>query len=171
MAASLVCWSCGESIESVDRPISRFAECKACRADLRVCKLCRFYARQFLGECSHDRAERVPIKDKANFCSHFRPRPDAFNANAADTQASQSALAALFGDAAASAKSATDAVAEERDKAQSQLDALFGLPPASPDGEGVDASLTDDGNLSPGVPNESIKHGDGHRNQGTEADE
>ena len=77
MSGKLVCWKCGGSLRGVPRPIRRLARCPACRADLHVCKLCRHFAPGVLGECLHERAERVVDKEGANFCTYWRPRPDA----------------------------------------------------------------------------------------------
>ena len=84
-------------------PISRFAARPTCQADLPVC---RFYTHQFIGECSHDRADRVLDKEKTNFCTHFRPE---------EISEGHVALAALFGYEIALAKTAANKVAEERE--------------------------------------------------------
>lgn len=70
---TLKCWRCEASLADVMLPLSRFAECPECRVDLRVCRLCVFYGPRTIGKCTHDRAEPVEIKDRANFCGHFRP--------------------------------------------------------------------------------------------------
>ncbi|MEM7250977.1 MAG: hypothetical protein AAF493_06125 [Pseudomonadota bacterium] len=129
--AALECWSCGGSLEAVERPISRYGECPQCRADLHVCRLCRFYTRHYIGECSHDRADGVLVKDKANYCSHFRPQPKAYSQGDSDRDAqSRSELAALFGDDIAVPTSQADELAKERTAARSELDALFGIDEA-----------------------------------------
>lgn len=93
VADKFECWKCGESLKGVARPITRFSRCPVCRSDLHVCKLCRHYDPKVLGECRHDRAERVVDKEQANFCTHFRPRRDAHTGR--EDQANQSARAAL----------------------------------------------------------------------------
>ena len=93
MANKFQCWKCGESLKGVPRPITRFARCGVCRSDLHVCRLCRHYDPKVLGECRHERAERVVDKEQANYCTYFRPRPDAHTG--AEDQADQSARAAL----------------------------------------------------------------------------
>ena len=77
MGNKLVCWRCGGSLDDVPRPIRRLSRCPHCRNDLHVCRLCIHYTTRYIGECAHDRAERVLDKTAANFCSHFRPRADA----------------------------------------------------------------------------------------------
>ncbi|MFT5391925.1 MAG: hypothetical protein ACI8PT_002120 [Gammaproteobacteria bacterium] len=74
---TLKCWRCEASLADVMLPLSRFAECPECRADLRVCRLCVFYSPRSIGKCTHDRAELVEVKDRANFCEHFRPTSNA----------------------------------------------------------------------------------------------
>ena len=128
MANRLVCWSCGESLKDVPRRITRFTRCPVCRADLHVCRLCRHYDPGILGECRHDRADRVVDKEQANFCTYFRPRRGAHSASedpAAD--ASRAALDALFGlEGEDVDPSKPDPKAAAR-RAREDLDALFGL--------------------------------------------
>jgi hypothetical protein len=95
---SLVCWRCGASLEAEPLPLTRLAECQACRADLHVCRLCEFFAPRVARQCREPVAEEVQDKQRANFCDYFQPRPDAFTA--ADTQPAQEArrqLETLFG--------------------------------------------------------------------------
>lgn len=128
MGNKLVCWQCGESLKGVPRPITRFTRCPVCRVDLHVCRLCRHYDPAILGECRHDRAERVVDKGQANFCTCFRPRPGAYAA-AADTveDPSRAALDALFGlENEHSGASQADPKAIAR-RARQELDSLFDL--------------------------------------------
>ena len=76
----LVCWKCGADLAAVPQPLSRLADCPACRAELHACRLCRFYNPRIEGQCNEDRAEEVRDKTRANFCDYFRPRPGAFRA-------------------------------------------------------------------------------------------
>jgi hypothetical protein len=149
MANKLVCWQCGASLKEVPLPISRLAECPRCRADLHACRLCKHYDPRLIGECRHDRADRVLDKTHANFCTHFRPRPDAYLPDTNnEAQRARSELEALFGmegaapdpaDSAdpadpadpADAADAADAAApedrrSEAERAREALDALFG---------------------------------------------
>ena len=98
MASKLVCWQCGEALKDVPKRITRFTRCPVCRSDLHVCRLCRHYDPSILGECRHERADRVVDKEQANFCTYFRPVRGAHVASedtAAD--ASRAALDSLFG--------------------------------------------------------------------------
>ena len=146
MTGELVCWRCGTVLKDVPRRIPRMAECVECRADLHVCLMCRHYAPRYIGQCTHDRAERVIDKEKSNFCTYFRPRPDAHLPPDTGTEEStRAALGELFRDSDAEGEespteqadngltdlfgleSTSDAASEE-DKARQQLNALFGDP-------------------------------------------
>ena len=140
----LPCWRCGEILVGVMRPISRFAECPVCGADLHVCLFCRFYAPKLIGGCDHDRAEKVAIKDKANFCGYFRPSASAHDGSGytANDEA-RAALDALFDEAPSSGEvdsngapdddGAAQASGSDGERARRELDRLFGL---SPDDDG-----------------------------------
>lgn len=98
MSRQLVCWRCGASLKDIPHPIGRLAQCPACRAELHCCRLCRFYGPELRYGCHHDRADPVLDKNKANFCSHFRPRPDAYSPpDDSRQQAALTELDALFG--------------------------------------------------------------------------
>lgn len=98
MTSTLVCWKCGASLATLQRPLSRLAECPKCRAYLHVCRMCEFYDPRLTGKCREERAEEVRDKEHANFCDWFQARPDAHRPPAADkTQAARSQLDTLFG--------------------------------------------------------------------------
>ncbi len=142
MAKELVCWQCGASLKSVPLPLSRLAECPRCRADLHVCRMCKHYDTRYIGECRHDRADRVLDKTHANFCTHFRPRPDAHDPAAnAEADAARARLEALFGmqedpedpsgetpeqDEQPAASERGEGPKSEAERAREQLEALFG---------------------------------------------
>jgi hypothetical protein len=94
----LQCWKCGADLKSVPRPFSRFAECPGCKVDLHVCRMCRHYDRRYVGQCNHDFADKVLEKEKSNFCGHFKPSDSAYEGGGEP----------------------------EKEKAQQQLDSLFG---------------------------------------------
>ena len=128
MASKLVCWQCGEPLRGIPKRITRFTRCPICRSDLHVCRLCRHHDPAILGECRHERADRVVDKEQANFCTYFRPRRDAHTATA-DTaaDASRAALDALFGiGAEADDTPKTDPKAAAK-RARQELDRLFDL--------------------------------------------
>lgn len=100
----LVCWKCGASIGDEPLPLSRLAECRACRAQLHVCRLCAFYDTRVAKACRETVAEEVKDKERANFCGYFQPRQNAHVAGpgkAPDHQLNdaRAALDALFGGA------------------------------------------------------------------------
>ncbi len=119
-------------MKGIPKRITRFTRCPVCRSDLHVCRLCRHHDPAILGECRHERADRVVDKEQANFCTYFRPRRDAHAASedpAADS--SRAALDALFGiEAGESGTNKPDPRAAAR-RAREELDALFNLGKAA----------------------------------------
>ena len=79
---TLVCYHCQHSWTYVP-PLSRSAECPACRRWGKVCLNCSFYDTQSYHECRESQAEWVKYKDQANFCSYFSPRESALPQEAA----------------------------------------------------------------------------------------
>ena len=125
----LVCWSCGASLQDIPLPFTRLEQCKHCRADLHVCRLCRYYNPNVFDKCDHDMAEPARDVTVANFCHYFRPRPGAF---APDKKSkSDQALAqlkSLFGDEANDTSSPDvndDNQLTEMEKAKKKLEALL----------------------------------------------
>jgi len=115
----LVCWRCGTDLAVVPQPLSRLAECPACRAELHVCRLCRHYNPRIEGKCDEDQAEEVRDKTRANFCDYFRPRPAAFQVQdaAGRTAEAKARIDNLFGGAPE---------APPRRDVRDALDGLFG---------------------------------------------
>lgn len=99
MTEALACWRCGAPIADQPLPLSRVAECRDCRADLHVCRMCEFYDTRVAKACREPVAEEVREKERSNFCGYFKAKPGAY-------------------------KPRDDAVARE---ARARLDALFGL--------------------------------------------
>lgn len=97
MAHDLVCWHCGASLAALSLPLRRLDVCKACNAELHVCKLCMEYDVAYAKHCREPTAEEVRQKTEANFCDHFKPKRGAFVAkDGAEAARAQSALEALF---------------------------------------------------------------------------
>lgn len=120
---ALVCWKCGASLADLTLPLRRLEECRACHAELHVCKLCEWYSLSVAKHCRETVAEEVKDKERANFCDYFKPREDAYSIKSTDAAAqAQSELDALFGGAA----KAADAQPSAADKARAELEALFG---------------------------------------------
>ena len=93
----LVCWKCGASIGDEPLPLSRMAECRACHAQLHVCKLCQFYDTRVAKACRETVAEEVQDKERANFCGYFQPRAQAHEPGSPSAANARDALEALFG--------------------------------------------------------------------------
>lgn len=123
----LKCWKCGADVESVPRPFSRFAECPGCKTELHVCRMCRHYDLRYVGQCNHDFADKVLIKDKANFCSHFKPSPRAFEgAGDPEKEKAEQALQSLFGEPGGSDERPDTAEQEsEAEASRKRLNDLF----------------------------------------------
>lgn len=98
MSQGLVCWKCGTSIADLSLPLSRFDECRTCRASLHACRLCEFYLTTVAKQCREPIAEEVRDKERANYCDYFKPRAGAFVAGKdAEQERARAALESLFG--------------------------------------------------------------------------
>jgi hypothetical protein len=94
----LRCWKCGTSLAEYTLPLRRAEECRACRAELHVCRMCEFYDTSKAKHCAEPVAEEVADKTRANFCDYFRPTSAAWHPeklSAAEQARAQ--LDALFG--------------------------------------------------------------------------
>ena len=130
--SKLVCWSCGASLADVPLPFTRLEQCKTCRADLHVCRLCRFYNPNISDKCDHELAEPAREVTVANFCHYFRPRPGAFQAdNKGKSDAALTQLKSLFGESASQAQtsdnedSAGQDELSDQEKARRKFESLF----------------------------------------------
>ena len=98
MDNGLVCWKCGASLAQLSLPLARRDECRQCRAELHVCKLCVEYDTSKAKHCREPTLEEVRDKEAANFCAYFKPRTGAWSpAGKAAADSARSALDALFG--------------------------------------------------------------------------
>jgi hypothetical protein len=123
MTDDLVCWRCGASLQGLLLPFGRRAECLACKAEIHVCRMCRFYDPNVAKSCREPIAEEVQDKERANFCGYFEPRPRAYvPRDAAAGRTAKARLDALFGDRGAGTPSA----ATPADRAREELGRLFG---------------------------------------------
>ena len=98
MDNGLKCWKCGASLADYTLPLRRLEECRACAAELHVCRMCEFYDTSKAKHCQEPIADEVKDKIHANFCDYFRPTPTAWRPeqrSAADQARAQ--LEALFG--------------------------------------------------------------------------
>ncbi len=124
MSHSAVCWQCGASLAELTLPLSRFDVCKQCRADLHVCKLCRFYDVTVAKQCREPIAEEVRDKQHANYCDYFVTRDDAFKPpETAAVEQARAQLDALFGKSTAASPVDKQAATEA---ATAALNDLFG---------------------------------------------
>jgi hypothetical protein len=97
MGHGLNCWKCGASLEALTLPLRRLEECKACRSELHVCRMCVEYDTRVAKHCREPTAEEVRDKTAANFCDHFKPKVGAFVAPTGEADAARAALENLFG--------------------------------------------------------------------------
>ena len=97
MSHSSVCWRCGASLAELSLPLSRFDACKACGAELHVCKLCQFHDPVVAKQCREPIAEEVRDKQRANFCDYFQPRADAYQPPSSAAAQARAELDQLFG--------------------------------------------------------------------------
>lgn len=123
MAETLNCWKCGAALP--DANIARSDECASCRAQLHVCRLCRFYDPKVSQACREPVADPVNDKERANFCGYFEPSAQAYRP-AVDSTASRQQLEALF-DGAVGSKSTGD-------DGRAALERLFGGSRSNPSG-------------------------------------
>lgn len=125
---NLVCWSCGASLNDIPQPFTRLEQCKTCRADLHVCKLCRYYNPNMFDKCDHDMAERARDPAVANFCHYFRPKPNAFTGDSkSKSDQAMDKLKSLFGDNGNAENTSATTTNKKSDYAQakSKFDDLF----------------------------------------------
>jgi len=99
----LVCWRCGASLAALTLPLSRTDSCRACRAEVHVCRMCRFYDTRKAKSCAEPVADEVGDKERANFCGYFEPAAGRASISTASTSMgkdalkARDALEALFG--------------------------------------------------------------------------
>ena len=118
---TLVCWKCGASLAALTLPLRRLEECKACGAELHVCRMCVDYDTAVAKSCREPIAEEVKEKERANFCDYFKPRPDAYRPrDETEERKSRAALDTLFGTQAGTAPSPATT-----DASRAKLDELF----------------------------------------------
>jgi len=121
MADAYVCWKCGAEQRELLLPLARLAECPSCRAQLHVCRMCRYSDPKTAQQCREPVADLVTDKQRANFCGYFQIRPDACVAASGQAVESRSQLEALFD---GTAPTATEGRSAE-DAARDRLDELF----------------------------------------------
>jgi hypothetical protein len=91
---SITCHFCQHSWTYAP-PLSRRAECPACRRDARICLNCRFFDHGAHHECREEQAEFVQDKEMGNFCSFFDARSGLSSND--EAKRAKAKLGALFG--------------------------------------------------------------------------
>ena len=98
MNHGLRCWNCGVSLADYSLPLRRLEECRACHAELHVCRMCGFYDTSKAKHCRETIAEEVKDKTRANFCDYFSPSPTAWQpGQLTAAEQARAQLEALFG--------------------------------------------------------------------------
>ena len=95
--ATLVCWKCGAALASLSPPLSRTDECRDCRAEQHVCRMCRFYDTRKAKSCAEPVADEVRDKERANFCGYFEAASGRFVPHSGAENRARDALDSLFG--------------------------------------------------------------------------
>ena len=123
----LVCWKCGASVADEPLPFARAAECRACAAELHVCRMCEYFDTSYGDACREPVADPPGDKERANFCGYFRARTDAYSPPGDEAERARAELESLFGGGPAVEKG--PGAGERRDagdEARRQLESLFG---------------------------------------------
>ena len=55
-------------------PLSTYAECSHCQAQLHCCRQCQHFNPRLRADCDEPRAESHSEREKANFCDWFKLR-------------------------------------------------------------------------------------------------
>lgn len=69
---TVVCYNCASAIE-YEGQIARTLTCPKCSSYVKCCLNCTFYDARSYNECREPQAERIKIKEQANFCGYFEP--------------------------------------------------------------------------------------------------
>ncbi|HKX59812.1 MAG TPA: hypothetical protein VJN00_10610 [Steroidobacteraceae bacterium] len=77
-------------------PVGRAEYCRGCRAEIHVCRMCRFYDLSKARQCAEPVAEPVQNKERANFCGYFEPVAGRFKPTSPTADSARAALDALF---------------------------------------------------------------------------
>ena len=119
------CWQCGAKVTDQPLPLSTYAECRQCRAQLHCCRQCQHFNPRLRADCDEPRAESHSEREKANFCDWFKLRREFVESGEKAPSADhQTELDTLFG---------TDAGATETPlDTRTQLDDLFGASSNDP---------------------------------------
>ncbi|MCC5793444.1 MAG: hypothetical protein JJT85_01760 [Chromatiales bacterium] len=112
MSEALRCWRCGADT-GLAPPIGRTEECRSCRTQLHVCRMCVHFSRGLPRQCAEQDAEEVREKTRANFCDWFRPSTSAYTGEFDGPEArARDELRALFGETTEVLSPSSDSPAE-----------------------------------------------------------
>jgi hypothetical protein len=115
-------------LEDLPQPFGRLDECPKCSRDLHVCRMCEFFDPRVANACREPIADEVKEKERSNFCDYFQAKPNAHEPPATnEAEGARVQLEALFGRGIDEADSTQNAKPNESEKAQSELNRLFGL--------------------------------------------
>ena len=121
MTQNIVCWHCGVSVREEPLPLSTYAECYHCRAQLHCCRQCQHFNPRLRADCDEPRAESHSEREKANFCDWLKLRREFVEpGEKAPSVDHQTELNTLFGTDAGVSKTLSDS--------RTQLDDLFTTP-------------------------------------------
>ena len=95
-APALDCWKCGAPLVDLPLPVGRSEYCRACRAEVHVCRMCRFYDLSKAKQCAEPVADPVLSKERANYCAYFEPVTGRFRRGDPAADSARTALDALF---------------------------------------------------------------------------
>lgn len=118
------CWKCDAALENLLLPVPRLAKCKACNADLHVCRMCNFYDTTVSNQCREPIAEKVNDKQRSNFCGYYQPFTGTRKSTDTGKQTAQNQLDALFG---LNTSSSNSKQMSAEDEAKRKLEELFGI--------------------------------------------
>ena len=119
------CWHCGMVVWDQPLPLSTYAECRPCRAQLHCCRQCQHFNPRLRVDCDEPRAESHSEREKANFCDWFKLRREFVEpSEKAPSVDHQTELNTLFG--------ANAGVTETPSDSRTQLDNLFTAPSDDP---------------------------------------
>ncbi|MGK0359574.1 MAG: hypothetical protein ACI9U2_001876 [Bradymonadia bacterium] len=88
------CWECQHEVD-LSVKVSRRDECRACGADLHVCKNCKFWDPSYQNECRENISSYIRDREKANFCMAFTMKA-VDEDDAAEADDARSKLEAMF---------------------------------------------------------------------------
>ena len=125
MSNNWQCWQCKSTVTDQLLPLSTYAECRHCRAQLHCCRQCQHFNPRLRADCDEPRAESYSEREKANFCDWHKLRREFVEpSEKAPSVDHQTELNTLFG--------ANAGVTETPSNSRTQLDDLFTAPSDDP---------------------------------------